>query len=160
MRRIEIRALVFAIVLSFSSCDFVFNTSSPEETLPFSTHEGYSVKRGLAEGTHFFAFHDKTSFDEVFYWISDHNPRQPIPETYFATKIIVAVIKKGNRYWQMTVRKASFRDRNVTVDYAARLVVEDMSWTAAIPLVISIPIVDYESIAFVENGATVKIIPR
>jgi hypothetical protein len=152
--------VILAVVALFSSCDFVFDTSSPEELLPFSIHEGYSVKRGLAEGTHFFAFHDKTGFDEVLYWISDHNPHQPIPETYFATKIIIAVVKKGNRYWQMTVRRVTFRERIVTVDYAARVVAEDMSWTAAIPLVASIPIVDYESIAFIENGVPGQAIPR
>jgi len=154
--------LIFIMVVFLVSCDYLFNPSDTnEDILSFSTYEGYSVKKiySYKEGTYFFAFRDKAGFDQVLFWIADHNPHQEMPESEFNTKIIIAVIKIGNRFWEMRANKVSLKEKVITVNYTAKIVADNMSWTAGIPLVITIPVVDYESIKFNENGVDVGSIP-
>jgi hypothetical protein len=161
-RKANTYSLIFIMVTFLVSCDYLFNPSdSNEDILSFSTYEGYSVKNiySYKEGTYFFAFRDKASFNQVLFWIADHNPHQEMPESEFNTKIVIAVIKIGNRFWEMRPNKVSLKEKVITVNYTAKIVADNLSWTAGIPLVITIPIVDYEQIKFKENGVAVGSIP-
>jgi len=82
-----------------------------------------------------------------------------MPESEFNTKIVIAVIKIGNRFWEMRANKVSLKEKVITVNYTAKIVADNLSWTAGIPLMITIPIVDYEQIKFKENGVVVGSIP-
>jgi hypothetical protein len=162
IKKFSLLALFLIMAVFLVSCDYLFNPSdTSNDKLSFSTYEGYSVKKvsSYKEGTYFFAFRDKTSFDQVLYWIADRNPHQEMPESEFNTNIIIAVIKIGNRFWEMRADRISLKEKVITVDYTAKIVADSMSWTAGIPLVITIPIVDYESIRFNENGVAVGSIP-
>jgi len=163
MKRFLAAYVIFGTIVFLSSCENLFDPLEiGEESIPFTTYYGYSVKSSFGENdsTYFLAFKDKESFDRVLFRIADHNPNEPIPDNDFKTKIIIAVIKKGNRFWEMKVDKVTLKENVIYVKYSAKIVADNMSWTAVIPLIFSIPIIEYSSITFVENGVTVGSIPN
>jgi len=163
MKKLLATYLIFGIIIFLSSCNNIFDPLEiGEESLSFKTYYGYSAKNISDEtnSTYFFAFKNKESFDQVLFMVGDHNPNEPIPDNDFKTKIIIAVIKIGNRYWEMNVDKVTLKENDIYVKYSAKLVADNMTWTAVIPLVFSIPIIKYSSIIFVENGVTVGSIPN
>lgn len=158
--RIRVMLLSFfgIFCLSQNRCATPFG---PDDQRPvrFSVHLGYSVKGSFVESgpTTWLVFDDKAGFDAVLYWISDHNPHEPIPDGDFQSKILPVVIKKGNSYWEMTADRVCYvqADKTLHVYYRAIKVADDMSWVAAIPLVVSIQAVDYSLASFYENGELV-----
>ncbi len=127
-----------------------------QQAVSFRVHKGYSVSNTFVEegSTTCLVFEDKATFDNVLYWISDHNPHVPIPDADFQTRIFPVVIKKGNSYWTMDAYSVTYvqNDKTLHVYYRANLEADNMSWIAVIPLVLSVPGGDYLTVNFYENG--------
>jgi hypothetical protein len=141
------------------------NPYGPDDQRPvqFWVHEGYSVK-GTFDGegsTTCLVFRDKASFDNILYWIANHNPYEPVPDADFQTKVFPVVIKKGNSFWTMGVDSVCYvqKDKTLYVYYRATLVADNMSWVAIIPLVLSIQTIDYLTVRFYQNGEFISSVP-
>jgi len=126
-----------------------------ERPFPFKVHEGYSVRSSFGEdgSTYGLVFTDKASFDEVLHMIGDHNPHEPIPDGDFETRIFPVVIKRGNSYWEMNVDRVRYiqNGKILNVYIRSKRVVDDMSWVALIPLVLSVQALDYSVVNLYEN---------
>jgi hypothetical protein len=134
------------------------NPGGPDDLRPiwFTVHEGY-IGGGIYNGTNqtlFYVFKDKPSFEALFSICPPPNSHPPIPDSYFQTRLILAVVKIGNSGWEMDIGRIRYCDFDKTlhVYYAARLIAKDMSWIARIPLVFSIPRLDVDTVKFYENG--------
>ena len=162
MRTIRLGTDAAAMALCLAACllqAFCANPIGPDDERPirFRVHNGYSVKSSFGEdgSTTCLVFRDKAGFEAVLYWIADHNPYEPIPDSDFGTRIFPVVIKKGNKFWKMDVDRVTYvqNDRSVHVYFKSTLVADNMTWIALIPLVLSIASTEYSTVSFYENGS-------
>ncbi len=154
--------------LALASCILMAacaNPSGPDGLRPvsFSVHRGYHGG-GEYTGTNqtlFYVFKDKPSFDAVFSFTPPPNPESPIPDHYFRSRLIVAVVKIGDNFWEMDVNRIDYAitENTLHVRYEAGLVVEDMGWIAKIPLIFSIPRREAGFLSFYENGQYIAGLP-
>ena len=116
---------------------------------------------GADGSTYGLVFTDKAGFDSVLYWIGDHNPYEPIPDADFQTRIFPVVIKRGNSYWEMDVYSVTYVQNGqiLNVYFRSKLVADDMTWIALIPLVASVQTGEYSTVNFYENGEFMSSVP-
>ncbi len=148
--------LAFVIYLSLTGCS---NNQAPEneDTVSYTAYEGYSYKgpRPSSDTTLFFQTTDKIGFNSLFFFVSDHNPNPTIPPEHFAVKKVISIVKYGNDYYDLKVKGITLVGTVLKVDYTSTLQSENMTWVAAIPLILALD-ADYQKIQFVENGKLVK----
>jgi len=146
------------IVVNLLSCT---TTNSPEDREPspiaYDSYDGYSYKgpKAQSDTTMLFYITSKIEFDSLFYFIFDHNTSDTIPTVDFSSKKILAIVKYGNDYYRLKVIGAGILDGILNLEYTCTLVSENITWVAAIPLIITVE-TDFHKIRFIENGTQIK----
>lgn len=148
------------LIISLSGCS---KPNTAENTTPspvdYNVYTQYSYRGpGSPSDTTFYYYTtSKTAFDSLFYFIYDHNIPDTIPQADLSNKKVISIVKYGNDFYVLSVKGLSLLDGIITVDYSDSLVSENMTWTTAIPSIITTS-ADFQKIKLVENGITVKII--
>ena len=122
----------------------------------FDQHNGYfeSNKSGLKDKPEsFLAFTDRAGFSKVFGvgFVMGKRPNV-VPRGAFKTRLVVAVIKRGDAIWTYKVEKVTARGDALIVSYKAEPKGGGGSARYASPLILSVDKGDYKTVTFVENG--------
>jgi hypothetical protein len=125
--------------------------------IDYQVHGGYFEKNNsdLTGAASYLAFTGQVAFDKVF-GVGFTMGKKPnvLPENAFASRMVVAVIKRGGQIWQYEVRKVSAADGVLTVRYAATGR-DGGSARFASPLIVSVPRGKYTKVVFIEKGKDV-----
>jgi hypothetical protein len=82
--------------------------------------------------------------------IYDHQSPVLIPDEDFGRKKIFSVVKYGNNIYSIKVKELKKTNNVLYLYYNSEKLVSNMTWTAAIPLVITAN-VDFKKVVFIEN---------
>ena len=135
-------------------------TQPASKPVAFDVHNGYFVSNQFEpkEPSSFAVITDQKAFDRIFgvgvVW-ADKSHR--LPEKSFDSKTVVAVIKRGETFWQFTVQDVQAGQGVLTIRYTATAEPQD-SAEFACPLIVSVPKGSYTSVQFIENEKLVKAI--
>jgi hypothetical protein len=163
--KISFAFLVLPLVLASFNCSTAVSpgpqlpSTEPRRPIPvaYSMYDQYSYRglRPQTNSTLFFYTTTKSAFDSLFFFVYDHSTGDTIPAADLRTKKVIAVVKYGDNYYDMSVREVGIRDGSLVVEYNCNLVTQNMTWIAAIPIIITTS-ADFHKIQFVENGMNVK----
>jgi hypothetical protein len=128
--------------------------------VPFTQYDRYSYggPRASSDTTFFYLTTTKPTFDSLFHFIFDHNVPDTIPCADFSTKQIFSVVKYGNNIYELKTTSVDLIDGVLRVQYTCNLVSENMTWTAAIPMIITAK-AEFRKVRFIENGVQLCEIP-
>ena len=126
--------------------------------LPFDTYSGYFVSNKFEPDAKqpFVVISSQKDFDQVFgvaFVMQDKSHR--LPEDAFKSNLVLAVIKRGNAFWEYKVQSVVVEKGVVQLRYtvASKATPET---TFACPLIVSIPRGEYQAVVFIEDGKQVK----
>ncbi len=125
--------------------------------IPFVQHSGYfeSNKSGLKGDASYLALSSEADFKKLFGMAVVMGARAKfLPKNAFATKMVVATIKRGNRIYTYKVEDVTEREGVLTVRYSAEGK-EGGTAKFASPLILSLDKGNYKRVVFVENGKEV-----
>ncbi len=130
---------------------------SNETPVAYTAYAGYSYggPRPASDTTLFFQTTNESGFDSLFFFVSDHNPSPTIPSSDLSGKKIVSIVKYGNNYYSLQMSKVTLLGTTLRVYYTSTLDSANMSWVAAIPLIVTLD-ANYQTIQFIENGKQVN----
>ncbi|MEI6534487.1 MAG: hypothetical protein WCN98_04025 [Verrucomicrobiaceae bacterium] len=141
---------------------FTLQAAEPEGKKPaaYDTHDGYFVSNKFEpeRAASFVIVQDKESFDKVFgsaFVMKDKHHR--LPNDAFDSKIVIAVVKRGNATCEFKVQDVAVKDGAITVTYTVTATPQP-SATFACPLILSIARGDYTTVQFIENGKVAETI--
>jgi hypothetical protein len=155
----------FIIILSASvliqllGCHNSVNANDENEGIKeeYNIYKGYFYKgqKYFTDTTLTYHFFNKTNFDALFQ--PSPPPMEPdtIPSTEFYTKEVITILKYGNKYFEMKITSIERLREKLLVKYTSELKADSMSWTAAIPMIITTK-GGYSKIKFYENGELIK----
>jgi hypothetical protein len=146
--------LPFAACAILLACVPALPAEQKAEKVPYEVHTGYFVsnKSGLDDKVSYLAVTDEATFDKLFgKAVVQGRKEKFLPRSAFDTKLVVAVVKRGNQVWKYDVRGVTAKDGTLTVDYKATAS-DGGSATFASPLIVSVSKGKYTSVEFVENG--------
>jgi hypothetical protein len=127
------------------------------DPVEYQVYNGYfeSNKSGLKGDASFLAFTDAKAFDRVFgkAVVMGKKPTF-LPKDAFASKLVVAAIKRGGDIWQYKVEKVTADDGTLVVRYEATAK-DGGGATFASPLIVAVDKGKYSAVEFVENGKNV-----
>jgi hypothetical protein len=145
------------LILSFCILGLPMFESDEATPVEFTVHSGYFERNdsGLTGASSFLVIEDRTSFDKLFAVAFTMGPRPNVlPDDAFATKAVVAVIKRGGESWEYTVQGVTEQDCVLTVRYTATS--EDGHGARfASPLIVSVPKGTFRQVVFTEGGKEV-----
>jgi hypothetical protein len=126
--------------------------------LPFDTYSGYFVSNKFEPdaAASFVVISDQSTFDEVFgvaFVMRDKSHR--LPKNAFKSNILVAVIKRGNAFWEYRVEGVTVEKGVIQVRYGFTSKATPDT-TFACPLIVSVPKGEYKAVVFIEDGKEVK----
>ena len=157
--KLYIFVLVVCIVVSLPGCSKPSTTKIKTPTqvsYNLYTQYSYGGPRAQSDTTFYYCTNSRTIFDSLFFFIYDHNNNpDTIPSVDFLTKKVISIVKYGNDFHVLSVKEVSLLDGILDVEYSDSLVVENMTWIAAIPLIMTTN-VDFQKIRFIENGKQLK----
>jgi len=122
----------------------------------FQQYDGSYFERndsGLTGEKSFLVLTDQGQFDRIFGAAATMGRNDFLPPDTFATKIIVATIKRGG-FREYSDVKVTAKGRDLLVSYNAKDS-EPGSATYSTPLILSVSKGKYRSVVFVENGKRV-----
>ena len=142
---------IFFIV--FCYCKYSTEQDETASNVSYTSYDGYSYKgeKSLSDTTFFYYTTTKEDFDSLFFFIYDHNPAPRIPEKEFLANRVISIVKYGNDYYELEVENMNILNGTLHIKYKAILEAENMSWTAAIPIIVTVDTV-FEQICFYENN--------
>ena len=147
------KTITFCFMISLFACSSS-NEPYGDDTEPveFQVYDDYSYRGPTAESdcTFFYCITSREEFDSLFFFIFDHNTNDTIPSADFLTKTILSIVKYGNDYYEMVVKDVCLNEQTLEIKYNCELIRENMSWTAAIPVIITVD-VDFDKVSFIEN---------
>jgi hypothetical protein len=121
--------------------------------------DGYFVNNTFEpdQAESFVVLRDQAAFDQVFgvgAVMGDQAHRLP-PENPFATRQVVAAIKRGKALWTYEVKSVTLASGVLTVDYTATAQPDEQAEFSC-PLILSVPKGDYAAVRWIENGRVVR----
>lgn len=145
-------------VLALVGAGRAADDATKEKPVTFEQHSGYfeSNKSGLKGSASYLAFSDRASFGKVF-GVAFTMGKKPnvLPKGAFKTKMVVAVVKRGDALWMYKVQKVTAKDGTLTVSYEANSKGGGGTARFASTLIVSLPKDKYKGIEFVENDKKV-----
>jgi hypothetical protein len=145
---------VLLMLAAFSACAFAGDGAKGSK-VGYEVYTGYfeSNKSGLKDDpVSFLAFHDAKAFDQVFGTAAVMGKKQKfLPKDAFDSKLVVAVIHRGNAPWRYDVERVTSAEGTLTLQYRARKE-NGRGATFASPLIVAVDKRDYSSVVFIENG--------
>jgi hypothetical protein len=123
----------------------------------YTQHNGHFQKNNtdLKGDQSFLVFTTRDDFDKIFgVGAVMGNKQKFVPKDAFDTKVVVAVIKRGNAITEYKVEKVTNDDGTLYVQYEAK---EGNPGTAKVasPLILSLDKGKYKEVVFIENGKKV-----
>lgn len=103
----------------------------------------------------FFTIKTQKQWDTTFQPYPGHYPRK-VTRVDFNQHDAIALIKNGYDYWFLRPQKVEVENGEVNLYYEAYLSEPNLSWKAAIPLIVLIPKGTYKAVRYIENGRVVK----
>ncbi len=154
--------------LRISRIEVVAPPEKPVDTgglLTFDVYSGYFVSNKFETNAaeSFVVITDQAKFDHVFgvaFVMNDKSHR--LPKDAFESLIVVAVIKRGNAFWEYGVEDVTEDQGVIQLRYKASSRATPDT-TFACPLIVSVPRDKYRAANFWENGKnvkTVKLLPQ
>jgi hypothetical protein len=128
------------------------------DKVEFSVHDGYfeSNKSGLKGDASFLAFNDQEAFNKTFGMaVVMGKKRNFLPKDAFDTKIVAAVIKRGNAITEYKVEKVTADGKTLYVQYRAKEQAGGGTATYASPLIVSVDKGKITSVVFIEGDKKV-----
>jgi hypothetical protein len=125
------------------------------EKAEYKVYNSYFVsnKAGIKDGSTYKAFADQKSFDEVFRPTPPliGKKREYLPRDVFDTKIVAAVIKKGNKMVEYKVEKVTVDKDTLYVQYTTKSM-DTPATTFAASLIVAVDKGKIASVIFLEDG--------
>jgi Trehalose utilisation len=149
-------ALWLCLTASFSPATIA--TTPVEHTV----HSDYFEKNnsGLTGAVSYLVIEDRQAFDDLFGLAVTMGTKPKIlPADAFASKMVVALIKRGGEFWEYKVEGVTEEDGVLTVRYTAKSG-DGKGARFASPLIISLPKKAYREVVFVESGKEVGRVTR
>jgi|WetSurMetagenome_2_1015567.scaffolds.fasta_scaffold20868_5 hypothetical protein len=139
------------LVAMIHGCSEPSSTTEARRSLPvdFTVYAGYSYRgpRAQSDTTFCYCTTSKAGFDSLFFCIPEYCT--PIPAADLMTKKAISIVKYGDDWRILSIKRMSLRDGVLRVVYSDSLIEENMHWIAAIPI-IAITDADFERIKFIE----------
>ena len=115
--------------------------------IPFDTYSGYFVSNRFEPGAKesFVVISSQEDFDQVFgvaFVMQDRSHR--LPKDAFKSNLVVAVIKRGNAFWEYKVEGVTVEKGVIQLRYTVTSKATPET-TFACPLIVSIPRGEYTS---------------
>jgi len=126
--------------------------------LDHDTYSGYFVSNQFEPDAKesFVVISDQKSFDQVFgaaFVMNDKSHR--LPKDAFESKLVLAVIKRGNAFWEYKVGGITTKGGAVQLRYVATSK-RTPDTQFACPLIVSVPKGAYTTMTFIENRKALK----
>jgi hypothetical protein len=163
MTRALLVAGVVCLGLAWLGAAATAGENEKAKPLTFQVYDSYfeSNKAGLEGASSYLVFTDRESFGKVF------RPTPPLggkkrtylPNNAFASNLVAAAVKRGNRIWNYKVAGVELCKGKATVRYEAKAGPESSARFAS-PLIVTLPGAGVSQVIFEENGkevATVKV---
>jgi hypothetical protein len=154
-----IMILSIPILIQLYGCDNATESTDEIEGIKeeYNEYHGYFYKgpKYSTDTTLAYHFFNKTNFDALFQPSPPPFEPDTIPSAEFSTKEVIAILKYGNKYLEMKVSSVERLREILLVKYTSELKADSMSWTAAIPMIITTK-GGYSRIKFYENGELIK----
>jgi hypothetical protein len=160
MKKLHLLAPLAALLLAGTA--WAAGKDEGGKEVKFTVYNGYfqSNKAGLKGPASYLVFTDEAAFNKVFGKAAVMGQKKTyLPMGAFESKMVVAVIKRGNALWTYKVDKVTADKGTLTVHYEAKSGRPSTARFAS-PLIISVDKDKYSSVVFVENGKkaeTVKV---
>ncbi|MBN2031426.1 hypothetical protein JW824_14425 [bacterium] len=151
--------LLLSVLLYQFGCKNIIEPDNETEVIKekFNEYHGYFYKgpRYSIDTTLVYHFYNEKNFNEVFQ--PSLYPFKPdtIPSSEFLKNEIMAIVKYGNKYFELEVNSVERMREVIYVKYKSELKADSMRWTAAIPMIITTQ-GDYKIIKFFENGEYIR----
>jgi hypothetical protein len=128
--------------------------------LPHDTYSGYFVSNKFEPDAResFVVISGQEGFDKVFgvaFVMGDKSHR--LPKDAFKSNMVLAVIKRGNAFWEYKGEAVTVGRGVVQLRYKATSK-KTPATTFSCPLIVSIPKSEYKAVVFIEDGEKVKTI--
>jgi monofunctional biosynthetic peptidoglycan transglycosylase len=146
------------LILGLSGLCALSSATAEATPVAFVVHSGHFERNdsGLAGPSSTLLIEDRPSFDKVFGVAFTMGPRPDVvPEDAFATRVVVAVIKRGAEVWEYTVQGVTEEGGVLTVRYTATSEEGDGGARFASPLIVSVPGGTFHQVVFLEDGKEV-----
>ena len=147
---------IFCLVFCFCSTTTEQDEASSDDS--YTSYDGYSYKgeEPSSDTTFFYCIDTKEGFDSLFYRFPYHlNTAAVIPESEFLAKRVISIVKCGDDYYDMEIESVRILKDTLQVKYKAILQAENMTWTAAIPLIMTVDSA-FTRIRFYENSKEIN----
>lgn len=158
MKYLMIILLLLVLFYQFG-CKNIIEPDNETEVIKekFNEYHGYFYKgpRYSIDTTLVYHFYNKTNFIELFQ--PSPYPFKPdtIPSSEFLENEVMAIVKYGNKYFELEVNSVERMGEVIYVKYKSELKADSMRWTAAIPMIITIQ-GSFNIIKFFENGKYIR----
>jgi hypothetical protein len=124
------------------------------EKADYKVYNSYFVsnRAGLKAESSYLAFADQKGFDQIFRLAPPNigQKRDYLPRNVFASQIVVAVVKQGNKFWEYKVEKTTVDKDTLYVQYTVAH--RDTGNTNACPLIVAVDKGKITSVVFLEDG--------
>ena len=157
MKRI-MKYLIPIFCLVFCYCSTSTGQDEASSNVSYISYDGYSYngEKSSSDTTFFYCTNTKEGFDSLFsHHPSYYNTAPEIPENEFLVKRVISIVKYGNDYYDMEIENVKILKDTLQIKYKAILKAENMSWTAAIPLIMTVDSA-FERICFYENSKEIN----
>ncbi len=132
-------------------------TQSAPMPVEFTVYSPYFERNdsGLTGAVSYLVIEDRKTFDALFGLAFTMGPKPDIlPADAFDSKTVVALIKRGDRFWEYNVENVTVEKGVLTVRYRA-IPGDGKGARFASPLVIAVPKTAFQKVVFVEGGKEV-----
>lgn len=128
-------------------------TKSAKNQLPFQVYTSYfeSNSSGLKGSNSYLKITKQRDFDKVFGATATGGENHFLSQNAFATKTVIAVIKRGTSIWDYSVQRVQAVSGTLIVRYVATPKSGGGAAFAS-PLILAVDKKPYRSVVFIENG--------
>lgn len=157
-RKCILTALI-PILIHQSGCKNIIEPDNETEVIKeeFNEYHGYFYKgpRYSTDTTLVYHFFNKANFDKMFQLSPPPFEPDTIPSSEFFKKEVIAIVKYGNKYFELKVNSVERMEEVIYVKYKSELKADSMRWTAAIPMIVTTK-GGYKIIKIFENAELIK----
>lgn len=150
--RMAVAALASLILIAPVRAD---KTEAKGDKVGYKVYNSYFVsnKADLKGESSYLTFTDQTGLDRVLRPAPPNigQKRAYLPKDVFDSKMVVAVIKRGNKIWQYKVEKVTADSGTLYVQYTTTSK-DGGTATFASPLILTVDRGKFTSVVFIENG--------
>ena len=154
-----ITIILVSILIQLLGCDNSIESNDETDGIKeeYNVYHGYFYKgpKYSTDTTLTYHFFNKTSFDALFQPSPPPFEPDTIPQSEFLQKEEIVILKYGNKYFELNVTSVERLNQILLLKYTSKLKADSMSWTAAIPIIITTK-GGYSRIKFYENAELIK----